>query len=143
MSQKLPSPMPADAVRPTLPPLSEVLHPLTFKEFSNTSLKRVCRWHRGGLAEWSVADWAVAFAGEAGEVCDVVKKMNRLRDAVPSQNPTQPKDMEYATHLLAKEIGDAYCYLDLLAQRAGLSMEACVRLAFNSVSEREGFPERV
>jgi hypothetical protein len=34
-------------------------------------------------------------------------------------------------------------YLDLLAQKAGLSLNRCVLDTFNRVSAREGFPERL
>lgn len=44
---------------------------------------------------------------------------------------------------VATEIGDTVVYLDLLAQRLGLSLEKCIRDTFNRVSEREGFPERL
>jgi NTP pyrophosphatase (non-canonical NTP hydrolase) len=116
---------------------------LTFEALATTSRTRADRWHPLGLDEWSVADWAVAMAGEAGEVCDAVKKFRRIETSVVSANPRQPADREAAVRAIAKEIGDTTVYLDLLAQRLGLRLEDCVRDTFNRISEREGFPERL
>lgn len=54
-----------------------------------------------------------------------------------------PKTIAEAKKKILKEIGDTVIYADLVCQRLGLTMEEAVRLAFNSVSEREGFPERL
>jgi NTP pyrophosphatase (non-canonical NTP hydrolase) len=109
-----------------------------FEKFSQVNAERARQWHPGGLNEWSIADWAVAMAGEAGEVCNVVKKYNRVRDSLQSNNP-KPFDWQQ----LADEIGDTFCYLDLLATRCGMTLEECVRTKFNKISEREGLPQRV
>lgn len=111
------------------------------------SFVRALRWHKQGLESWSESDWYTALAGEAGEcfeavlkMGDTIKKRNRLRDNVESEN--NPKIEELKTKL-KMEIGDVYIYLDLLARRAGLNLEDCVRDTFNRISEREGFPERL
>lgn len=116
---------------------------LTFEHFRNTNLERALLWHKGGLQEWSVAEWTVAMAGEAGEVCDAVKKLRRIECAVASNNTRQPENATDALLNIAKEIGDTAVYLDLLAQRLGLKLEDCVRSTFNRISEREGMPQRL
>ena len=55
---------------------------LTFEELKNANFSRGRRWHKGGLDEWSVAQWAVAMAGEAGEICNAVKKLDRIEDGI-------------------------------------------------------------
>ena len=119
--------------------------PLTFDAYSVVSRTRAMRWHRGGLDEWSVTDWSNAMAGEAGELCNAVKKYRRVEDRLQGGDgdTPQPKDVEQAVRAIKKEIGDTYAYLDLLAQRFGLRVEDCVRDTFNQISEREGFPERL
>lgn len=112
---------------------------LTFAHLAAVHLTRALRWHGTGLESWSLSDWACAMAGEAGEVCNVVKKMNRARDGIQGKKD----DPEAFPTALKHEIGDTLLYLDLLAQRAGFSLEECVRDTFNRVSEREGFPERL
>ncbi len=110
----------------------------TFADVARISHARCLHWHPGGLEEWSVSDWAVAMAGEAGEVCDAVKKLRRIEMNIASSN--NPADREAAIAAIGKEIGDTYIYLDLLAQRLGLDIETCIRRTFNRVSVRENLP---
>lgn len=109
---------------------------LTFEELKLTNYARCNTWHN--LTDWSLSDWGVAMAGEAGEVCNAIKKLNRLYCNI--QQNHGPKDEATALAELANEIGDTLLYLDLLAQRAGLSLEECVRNTFNRVSHREDLP---
>jgi NTP pyrophosphatase (non-canonical NTP hydrolase) len=115
--------------------------PLTFAHVSATNLERSLLWHKGGLEEWSVSDWACAMAGEAGEVCNAVKKLNRIDKDV--QQNVGPQTREQAIAAIATEIGDTFMYLDLLAQRLGIDTAQAVRDTFNRISEREGFPQRL
>lgn len=119
----------------------QVARPLTFKEYSKVSLSRCLRWHPAGIEEWSVSDWAMAMAGEAGEVCNAVKKLRRLETG--AQQTSGPQTREAAIAEIAKEIGDTYAYLDLLAQRLGIDIEKAIKDTFNRISERENFPERL
>ncbi len=79
--------------------------------------------------------------GAAGKVGNAVKKYNRVEDGMVQAKG--PKDRNEALADCYKEIGDTAIYLDLVAKRLGTSLEDCVRMAFNQVSEREGFPERI
>src|SRR5262245_17283319 len=45
---------------------SPMVAEMTLAAIISASLSRSARWHKGGIDEWSVADWAVALAGEAG-----------------------------------------------------------------------------
>ncbi len=114
---------------------------LRFRDVGATNLERALLWHKGGLDEWTVSEWACAMAGEAGEVCNAVKKLNRIERDV--QQNAGPQTREEAVAAIAKEIGDTYLYLDLLAQRLGIDISEAIRATFNRVSEREGFPQRL
>lgn len=117
---------------------------LTFNYFSIKNKMRSDRWHGGnGIMDWSPSEWGVAMAGEAGEVCDAIKKLNRIEHGFTSNNPRQPKDKEQAIADILKEIGDTGAYLDLLAQRLGSTLGACMQIVFNEISQRENLPERV
>lgn len=105
-----------------------------------TNLMRALRWHKQGLESWSLSDWGVALAGEVGELCNVIKKLNRIAGDIQSKN--NGKESELRTQL-KMEIGDSFVYLDLIAQRAGLHLDECIRDTFNRISIREGFPERL
>jgi len=116
---------------------------LSFRTVSKVNLERALLWHQGGLEEWTISDWAVAMAGEAGEVCDAIKKLRRVECAVASNNTKQPVNREAAVKAAAQELGDTFLYLDLLAQRLGLSIEDCIRDTFNRISVREKMPQRL
>lgn len=118
---------------------------LTFDEVTRVNVARCDRWHTGGIADWSVADWALAMAGEAGEVCNAVKKLRRVEDEIAniSDPDRQLSTREEAIKKIGEEIADTFLYLNLLACRLGLSLPDEVIAKFNSTSERYGFPERL
>lgn len=117
----------------------ELTESQSIPHISVKSFARALRWHPNGLDSWTESDWACALAGEVGELCNVIKKRNRVRDNL-QQRGTNEGALQ---HNLKMEIGDVYVYLDLLARRVGLNLEDCVRDTFNRISEREGFPERL
>lgn len=86
------------------------------------------------LKDWSLSDWITAAAGEMGEAANVIKKLNRIRDGIPGNKETEDE----LWILLGKEIADTVCYLDLLATRAGFSLEEILVSKFNEVSDRFG-----
>jgi NTP pyrophosphatase (non-canonical NTP hydrolase) len=114
---------------------------LTFRQLSEVNLQRANRWHKGGLDEWTPSDWACAAAGEMGEVCNAIKKYNRIVQHIASNN--NPVDLRDALQKIATEIGDTIVYLDLLAQRMGIDTGLAVRETFNRISDRENMPERL
>jgi NTP pyrophosphatase (non-canonical NTP hydrolase) len=112
---------------------------LNLDQIREQNVARANKWHGGSFKDWSLSDWAVAMAGEAGEVCDVIKKLNRIRDGLAGNKLTEAElNVE-----LGKEIADTFLYLDLLAARANINMSYCIRQKFNEVSEREGFDQKL
>jgi NTP pyrophosphatase (non-canonical NTP hydrolase) len=118
---------------------------LTFDEVTRQNVARCDRWHKGGMNDWSVADWAVAMAGEAGEVCNAVKKLRRVEDEIAniSDADRQLSTRDAAIKKIGEEIADTFLYLNLLAVRLGLHLPSEVVQKFNATSERYGFPERL
>ena len=113
---------------------------LTFKKLREQNKERCSRWHPGGIDDWTLSEWAVAAAGEMGEACNVVKKLNRdAGGMVGNQEITRAHLQE----MLAHEIADIVIYLDLLAQRADIDLEEAIIEKFNLVSARNRFPERL
>lgn len=111
---------------------------LSFQKFALTVRSRAERWFP--IEQWSGSDWATALAGEVGEVCDVVKKLNRAAVGRPGANdPPQ----EILLKELGNEIADVLTYANLLAQRYGVDVAEATARKFNAVSLREGFPERL
>jgi len=100
---------------------------LTFTELRRASYHRAVNVfnHDDNLLDWSPAEWSNAMAGEAGETCNLTKKM--LRDGADTI------DIED----LGDEIADVVIYADLLATRMGLRLEDCIRRKFNKVSDKK------
>lgn len=86
------------------------------------------------LHRWSPTDWACAVAGEAGEVCNAVKKLRRLHDG--TNTAKDPQSVEACHAAIADEIADTVIYLDLLAARLGIDLSIAVINKFNAVSHR-------
>lgn len=116
-----------------------------FEKFSTINKQRAERWHKGPLSTWSATDWSNALAGEVGELCNAVKKLRRLQMQMQQHDGDSPAphDMSTALSKIKNEIGDVFTYLDLCAQFFEFDMFESVRDTFNSISIREGFPERI
>ena len=113
------------ASRPAAP---EPSGPLTFAMLREQNVGR-CEESFHSCDDWSPTDWATAVAGEVGEACNLIKKLRRgenIQEAV-----------------IAMEIADAVIYLDLLADRLGISLGEAVGVKFNIVSERVGNARRL
>jgi NTP pyrophosphatase (non-canonical NTP hydrolase) len=74
-------------------------------------------------------------AGEAGEVCNVIKKLERERLGLRGSRDT----VEH----LAEEIADTMICLDRIAMRYGIVISHAVRKKFNATSEANGLKTRL
>lgn len=106
---------------------------LTFAEFSRKNRKRSPQifpeCYDDGGDYWTLGDWGNALAGEIGEACNKIKKLRR--------GETHDKDGDLKT-ALAKELADAYTYLDIIAGEMGIDIEAALIQKFNEVSVKKG-----
>lgn len=114
----------------------------SISEISRINLKRCLRWHPQGINSWSHSDWGIALTGEVGELCNVIKKLNRLRDGLVGNKP-EDTDKAVLLRKAQDEAADIYLYLDLICQSMGFDLTEAVRSKFNEVSERIGAPERL
>jgi NTP pyrophosphatase (non-canonical NTP hydrolase) len=73
-------------------------------------------------------------AGEAGEVCNAVKKLRRLAEG--TNTAKDPQTEAECLKQIGEEIADTITYLDLLAARLGLDLSFEVQSKFNQVSSR-------
>lgn len=76
------------------------------------------------IKDWNPAEWACAVAGEVGELCNLVKKLNRGDEI----------DFEE----IADEAADVLIYLDILCQRLGIDLTNALVNKFNKKSEEIG-----
>ncbi len=98
---------------------------LTFEKFSEFNRTR-SEVYFPDCAKWEEAHWGNALAGEAGELCNIIKK--RHRGWKESDNISDEE--------VGKEIADIICYCDLLAGKVGLRLEDILIQKFNEVSDR-------
>lgn len=77
-----------------------------------------------------------ATLGELGESANVLKKLNRVRDGLGHLNKESPEELRT---MLGKELADAFIYLDLLTQRAGLRLHEIVPAKFDETSAKIGY----
>ena len=118
---------------------------LTIASLQLAAERRAWRWHPGGVHDWSPERWAVAMAGEAGEVCNALKKLFRIEDDLPniSEEGRQLSTTAEAIAMIGTEIADTIIYATLLAERLGIDTAAEVVKKFNATSEKYGFPDRL
>lgn len=82
--------------------------------------------------------WGTALAGELGELCNMIKKLERVRmGGIDAGNSYKAADINEA--MLEDEIGGIFIYLDLLAARLGIDLEKAIIETFNNKSEQYGF----
>lgn len=74
-------------------------------------------------------------AGEVGEACNVIKKLERERRGIRGSRDT----LEH----LAEELADVVICIDLIAMQAGIDLDAAVALKFNATSEKVGLQTRL
>jgi len=106
---------------------------LTFQQLRLVNVNR-CEQVFHPLDSWSIADWAVALAGEAGETCDAVKKLRRLQDG--KNTSKDPQTVSQCIENIGNELADTIIYADLLAAKLGIDLEKAIVRKFNIVSER-------
>lgn len=108
--------------------------PLNFSELreANITRQRVL-WPS---EKWNPVDWSNAFAGEAGEVCNAVKKLRRIADG--TNTAKDPQTEFEAIEAIGDEIADAIIYADLLAAKLGIDLSRTIRSKYNKVSDRYG-----
>lgn len=101
---------------------------LTFKTFQALNRKRCNEaFHKDG-EWWPVQNWALAIAGEAGELCNLVKKVIR------GDFSLEDKRQE-----ILYEVADVMAYCDLLVTTLGGDTGEEVMRKFDIVSERIGW----
>jgi len=116
---------------------------LTFSKIREMNVARCNQWQ--GISTWTVMEWGCAMAGEAGEACNVAKKIRRIeQDIAKRAEEIMGKiSMDRQQSKLAEECADTFIYLDLLCASQGIDLEAAIQRKFNRVSIEYGFPQRL
>jgi NTP pyrophosphatase (non-canonical NTP hydrolase) len=111
--------------------------------FQAANAARGRRWHHGDLGQWSLLEWCGAMAGEAGEACNVAKKLRRLDLELPNKEAgLTVNDSEQLKEKLANEVGDTLIYGLLILSCLGVTASDVIARVFDRKSVEYGFPER-
>jgi NTP pyrophosphatase (non-canonical NTP hydrolase) len=115
---------------PADPALGEAL---SLAELRHANVTRQSEWDRDGKIDLSYR--GNELAGEVGEACNVVKKLERERLGIRGSRDT-------VAHL-AEELADVVICVDLIAAAVGIQLDAAVRSKFNATSEKNGLKTRL
>lgn len=90
--------------------------------------------------EWSPAGVSLSFrgnelAGEVGEACNILKKIDRERMGLPGSRATRMQ--------LIEELADVIICVDLIAMEFNVDLTKAVRAKFNATSEKVGLKTRL
>lgn len=99
------------------------------KRLRNAQVERQKLWDPGIKLDLNY--FGNAAAGEMGEACNIIKKLERERMGLPGSRATVEQ--------LADELADVVIYLDLIAAKIGIHLEDAIRTKFNKDSKKHGF----
>lgn len=109
---------------------------LSFRQLRAANTARVVLWHPPYKPQWNSSDWMTATMGELGEAANFIKKLNRWRDGVQTEDDPPPDELLAAA---AIELADTVIYLDLLAEHLEIDLAAEIVKKFNAVSRKNDF----
>jgi NTP pyrophosphatase (non-canonical NTP hydrolase) len=111
-------------------------------ELKKVNEKRSLEGFNMKLDDWSLSQWSNAVAGETGELCNIIKKVERgdFHKRIENASDNTEYNNAYAAAQYREEIGkeaaDIVIYLDLLCSREGIDLGAEIVKKFNEVSDR-------
>src|SRR3954470_16512156 len=106
---------------------------LSFKHLRQANENRQIEWEAG--SEFSLTYLGNALAGETGEACNVIKKLDRERSNHVGSRATIDD--------LADELADVIIYADLIAKKEQIDLGEAIRNKFNKTSEKYGLGVRI
>lgn len=113
--------------------IPDVLYGLSFAELRFANSKRQKEWHKNGPSSLSYK--GNELAGEVGEACNIIKKLDREKMGSVGSRST-PEE-------LATELADVIVCVDLIAEELGIDLGLAVRNKFNATSEKYGLSTRL
>jgi len=84
--------------------------------------------------------WTTALMGEGGELCNMIKKMERVAHGGIDGGSTYTA-ASITKEMIEEEIGGIAIYLDLLSGLLDISLEEAIVKTFNSKSEKYNFKQ--
>ncbi|MCI0999177.1 hypothetical protein HWD97_03675 [Ochrobactrum sp. C6C9] len=107
---------------------------MSMAELRAANVARDQEWNTGS-ERVSMTFRATELAGEVGEACNVIKKLERERIGLVGSRDTKEH--------LAEELADIVICTDLVAMDAGIDLDAAIAAKFNATSEKNGLATRL
>ena len=101
---------------------------LSFSKLRRKNIQRQHEWDSNN--QISLSYRGNELAGETGEACNIIKKLERERLGIKGSRATNKQ--------LAEELADIIICVDLIAMHEGIDLEQAVRDKFNATSEKIG-----
>lgn len=108
---------------------------VTLSDLHAANIARQAEWCAGGDPEPDLAFRGNELAGETGEACNVIKKLERERHGWRGSRATKEQ--------LAEELADVVICADLCAVTAGIDLGEAVAAKFNATSEKVGLTTKL
>ena len=99
--------------------------------------------------DWTVSDWALAVAGETGELAEVLLLYSLMTMSLGKAENIMKKmrrkdfDGDIAISDISEELADVVIYLDMLADSLGIDLGKAVVYKWNKKSEQFDIPLRL
>lgn len=107
---------------------------MEFKTLREANLLRQEEWVTSD-EKLSITFKATELAGEVGEACNIVKKLERKRLGIATS--------EASLLDLAEELADVMICVDLLAAETGIDLDEAVKNKFNKTSDKYGLSVKI
>jgi len=106
---------------------------LSFSKLRRKNIQRQHEWDSDN--QISLSYRGNELAGETGEACNIIKKLERERLGIKGSRATKKQ--------LAEELADIIICADLIAMHEGIDLEQAVRDKFNATSKKIGLKTRL
>lgn len=109
---------------------------LDFELLREVNLRRCTVDFKHPLNLWTIMEWSAAMTGEAGEACNVAKKIRRFETGLGKFN--HGISQETLRHNYADELADTVIYADLAAAAQEIDLATAIIRKFNQDSRKHG-----
>lgn len=109
------------------------MNPINFHDLSRANAIRQGEWDPSDKIGLSFR--GNELAGETGEACNVIKKLDREKLGLRGTRATKEQ--------LAEELADVVICADLIAMTAGIDLGTAIVVKFNATSEKYGLQTRI
>jgi len=114
---------------------------MNLRQFQRINRERSNRWMNS--PNTPLMYFSNAMAGETGEVCNAVKKLERVHHALPNKEAGVDKhDIPMLEQKVANECADAIIYALIILDQLSFDASAVIADVFDKKSIEYGFPER-